>query len=102
MLAEGVCKAEELKAKLKEQGVTGSIKTTTLGYIQRGGAPSNQDRVLAAQFGMRAVDLLLEGKGGRVVGIRDNKIIDEEIGEALKMKREFQVDLYNRSRILSM
>ena len=102
VLAEGVCKAEELKAKLKEQGVTGSIKTTTLGYIQRGGAPSNQDRVLAAQFGMRAVDLLLEGKGGRVVGIRDNKIIDEEIGEALKMKREFQVDLYNRSRILSM
>ena len=90
------------KAKLKEQGVTGSIKTTTLGYIQRGGAPSNQDRVLAAQFGMRAVDLLLEGKGGRVVGIRDNKIIDEEIGEALKMKREFQTDLYNRSRILSM
>lgn len=51
---------------------------------------------------MRAVDLLLEGKGGRVVGIRDNKIIDEEIGEALKMKREFQTDLYNRSRILSM
>lgn len=102
VLAEGVCKAEELKAKLKEQGVTGSIKTTTLGYIQRGGAPSNQDRVLAAQFGMRAVDLLLEGKGGRVVGIRDNKIIDEEIGEALKMKREFQTDLYNRSRILSM
>ena len=102
VLAEGVCKAEELKAKLKEQGVTGSIKTTTLGYIQRGGAPSNQDRVLAAQFGMRAVDLLLEGKGGRVVGIRNNAIIDEEIGEALKMKREFQTDLYNRTRILSM
>ena len=102
VLAEGVCKAEELKAKLKEQGVTGSIKTTTLGYIQRGGAPSNQDRVLAAQFGMRAVDLLLEGKGGRVVGIRNNAIIDEGIGEALKMKREFQTDLYNRTRILSM
>ncbi len=102
VLAEGVCKAEELKAKLKEQGVTGSIKTTTLGYIQRGGAPSNQDRVLAAQFGMRAVDLLLEGKGGRVVGIRDNKIVDEEIGAALAMKREFQTDLYNRTRILSM
>lgn len=102
VLAEGVCKAEELKQKLKEQGVTGSIKTTTLGYIQRGGAPSNQDRILAAQFAMRAVDLLIEGKGGRVVGIRNNKIIDEDIETALATKRVFNTDLYEKSRILSM
>ncbi len=102
VLAEGVCKAEELKARLKEKGVTGSIKTTTLGYIQRGGTPSNQDRTLAAEFAIRAVDLLLENRGGRVVGIRNNAIVDEDIGEALAMERRFNDDLYKKSRILSL
>ena len=102
VLAEGVCKAEELKARLKENGVTGSIKTTTLGYIQRGGTPSNQDRTLAAEFAIRAVDLLLENRGGRVVGIRNNSIVDEDIGEALAMERRFNDDLYKKSRILSL
>ena len=102
VLAEGVCKAEELKARLKENGVTGSIKTTTLGYIQRGGTPSNQDRTLAAEFALTAVDLLLETTGGRVVGIRNNAIVDEDIGEALAMERRFNDDLYKKSRILSL
>ena len=102
VLAEGVCKAEELKARLKENGVTGSIKTTTLGYIQRGGTPSNQDRTLTAEFAIRAVDLLLENRGGRVVGIRNNAIVDEDIGEALAMERRFNDDLYKKSRILSL
>ena len=102
VLAEGVCKAEEHKARLKEKGVTGSIKTTTLGYIQRGGTPSNQDRTLAAEFAIRAVDLLLENRGGRVVGIRNNAIVDEDIGEALAMERRFNDDLYKKSRILSL
>lgn len=102
VLAEGVCKAEELKARLKENGVTGSIKTTTLGYIQRGGNPSNQDRTLAAEFAIRAVELLLADKGGRVVGIRNNAIIDKEIGAALAMERKFNDELYRKSRILSL
>ena len=63
VLAEGVCRAVELKQQLKDHGITSSIKTTELGYIQRGGAPTMQDRLLAAQFGVRAVDVLLEGKG---------------------------------------
>ena len=84
----------DLKQMLKDGGVTGSIKTTTLGYIQRGGTPSMQDRLLAAEFGIRAVNLLIEGKGGRVVGIRDNKIVDDDISEALAMPRNFNAELY--------
>ena len=100
VLAEGVCRAVELKQQLKDQGITSSIKTTELGYIQRGGAPTMQDRMLAAQFGVRAVDVLLEGKGSRVVGIKDNKIIDQDISEALAMKRVFDRDLYDCAAIL--
>ena len=102
VLAEGVCRAVELKQQLKDQGITSSIKTTELGYIQRGGAPSMQDRMLAAQFGVRAVDVLLEGKGSRVVGIKDNKIIDEDITVALGMERVFNKELYNCASILGM
>lgn len=102
VLAEGVCKAEELKKTLKDKGVESSIKTTTLGYIQRGGAPSMQDRILAAQCAVRAVDLLREERGGRVVGIRDNRIIDEDVVEALKMPRKFNKELYQTATILGL
>lgn len=102
VLAEGVCSAESLKAQLKEKGITTSIKTTTLGYIQRGGTPSMQDRILAANLAVKAVDLLLEDKGGRVVGIRDNNIIDEDILEALSMPREFNKKLYEEAKILGL
>ena len=102
VLAEGVCKAEELKQYLKDNGVTGSIKTTTLGYIQRGGAPTMSDRVLAARCGVKAVDLLMADKGGRVVGIRQNEIIDMDIEEALKMPHKFDRDLFDKAMILGL
>lgn len=102
VLAEGVCKAEELKQQLKDNGIKGSIKTTTLGYIQRGGAPSMFDRVLAAKCATRAVDLLLNDIGGRVVGIRNNEIIDEDITEALARERKFDKDLYDKAMILGL
>lgn len=102
VLAEGVCSAESLKTQLKEKGITSSIKTTTLGYIQRGGTPSMQDRILSARFGMRAVDLLLSDKGGRVVGIKNNAIIDEDISVALETPRRFNKELYEEAKILGL
>ena len=102
VLAEGVCKAEDLKHQLAENGITGSIKTTTLGYIQRGGSPTMGDRVLASRCAIRAVDLLMADKGGKVVGVRQNEIIDVDIEEALKMPRKFDEDLYNTAMILGL
>ena len=102
VLAEGVCKAEDLKKQLQENGITGSINTTTLGYIQRGGAPTMADRVLSARCAVRAVDLLMADKGGRVVGIKDNKIVDEDIEEALKKKGKFDDNLYQTAMILGL
>ena len=101
VLAEGAGNKDEICAKIKEK--TGiSVKTTTLGHIQRGGSPTMNDRVLAAKFACRAVDLLLEGQTNRVVGIKDNKITDCDITEALSKKREFDKDLYNIAHILSL
>ena len=102
VLAEGVCKAEDLKKQLQENGIAGSIKTTTLGYIQRGGAPTMSDRVLAARCAVKAVDLLMKEEGGKVVGVRQNQIIDVDIEEALKMPRKFDEELYNTAMILGL
>ena len=104
VLAEGVCSAEELKIMVDYRvgKNLASLRTTRLGHIQRGGTPTMQDRLLGAQFGVRAVEVLLEGKTSRVVGIRDNHIIDEDIDEALSMKDKFNKKLYEDAKILSL
>ena len=101
VLAEGAGNKEEICAKIKEK--TGiSVKTTTLGHIQRGGSPTMADRVLAAKFAVRAVDLILQGQSNRVIGIKDNKIIDRDISEALSEKHSFDKELYDVAHILSL
>jgi 6-phosphofructokinase 1 len=100
ILAEGVGEAEYLAKEIEE--VSGiETRATVLGHIQRGGSPSAFDRILASRLGHRAVEVLLEGKNQRVVGIKNNSIVDVDITEALNMKKEYNKDLYELSRILS-
>ncbi|MEG1612936.1 MAG: 6-phosphofructokinase [Clostridia bacterium] len=101
VLAEGAGNANEICEKITERtGIT--IRTTTLGHIQRGGAPTVGDRVLAAKFAVRAVDLIDENKTNRVVGIKHNDIIDVDIHEALAQTRVFDKQLYDIAHILSL
>lgn len=93
ILAEGVGDAKQLEHQIMEC-IDIEVRATILGYTQRGGNTTAFDRLLASRLGARAVELLAEGKSGRVVGIRDNRIIDMEIGEALSMKKEFHKELY--------
>ena len=59
-------------------------RSTVLGYIQRGGSPSARDRLLATQFGARAVDLLAQDKSGVAVGIRGNDLIEVPFADVQK------------------
>lgn len=93
IMAEGVGDSKLLERQIMDN-VDIEVRATILGYTQRGGNPTAFDRILASRLGARAVELLNEGKKGRVVGIKDNKIIDMGIGEALSMKKEFQRELY--------
>ncbi len=71
------------------QAETGfETKAEVLGRVQRGGSPSGFDRVLAARMGAYAVDCLLDGKGGICIGMINNKIVDYDIYEALKLPRD--------------
>jgi len=100
ILAEGVGGANELAKEIEE--ITGiESRATILGHIQRGGSPSGFDRMLASRMGVAAVEVLMEGKSGRVIGMREGKIIDEDINTALAMPRRFDEELYEISNILS-
>ena len=101
VLAEGAGDRDEICKKIKE--LTGiSVKTTVLGHIQRGGSPTMSDRVLAARMAVKAVDLIKENKTNRVIGIKNNSIIDMDISEALAMPRTFDNKLYDIAHILSL
>ena len=101
VIAEGVMSAAKFAEQL--QAVTEySVRPTCIGHVQRGGSPSMSDRMLAAQFGNKAVRLLNEGIGNRVVGIHDNHIIDMDIIEAVSMKKTFNYELYETLQTISM
>ncbi len=73
-------------------------RATILGHIQRGGSPTGRDRVLASRMGDFAIKLLLEGHGGRCVGIQNNKLVHHDIIEAIEtMTRPFDRELYDLS-----
>ncbi len=101
VIAEGVMPAEEFAKQL--QSVTEySVRPTCIGHVQRGGSPTMADRMLAAQFGNKAVRLLNEGIGNRAVGIHNNQIIDMDIIEAVSMKKTFNQELYETLQMISM
>ena len=100
VLAEGAGHVDDLIKKV-EGKVNVELRGSVLGHIQRGGSPSNQDRYLGTCFGAHAVQLLQKGIGNRVVGIKDNKIYDMDIVEALALPRKFDKDLYELANIVS-
>ena len=101
IVAEGVGGTAEIAKKIEaETGV--ESRATILGHVQRGGSPTARDRIMASQKGSRAVDLLTQGIGNRVVGIRDNKIVDFDIFEALKMTKTIDMKDYELAHEISI
>ena len=93
VVSEGIGNSEQI-AKEIEQETGIESRATVLGHVQRGGSPTLRDRVAASQLGHHAVELLEKGIGNRVVGFKDNKVVDYDIQEALKMKKQFEHKLY--------
>ncbi len=100
MVSEGIGNADGIAKEIEK--LTGvESRATVLGHVQRGGAPTVRDRVVASQMRYYAVDLLERGIGNRVVGMQGGKIVDFDIQEALSMKKPFELDLYNIANELS-
>lgn len=101
VLAEGVGNAYDVSKDLIDR--TGiDTRVTILGHIQRGGSPTTFDRILASEMGRKAVELLLEGKSGKALGTKCNNIINLDIDEALKVKKEFNKEMFETTKLLSI
>ena len=92
IVAEGIGGISDISKEIEER--TGIVtKATVLGHVQRGGNPTLRDRLVATQMGYAAVQLLNKGVTNRVICMKDEKIIDEDIVTALKMKKSIDFDL---------
>lgn len=109
--------AEEVLRRMKKEGFAENVtelssiiaertgvesRATILGHVQRGGSPTVRDRVIATQMGYRAVHLLMDGIGNRVVCMKKEAIVDYDIYEALKMVKPFDFDLLKIAREISV
>ena len=88
VVAEGVGQTDVIARTIQE--MTGmEARSTILGHVQRGGSPTVRDRVLATEMGYHAVELLDQGIGNRIVGLKDGKVYDIDLQEGLAMKKPF-------------
>ncbi|MBS7345858.1 MAG: 6-phosphofructokinase [Caryophanon sp.] len=101
IVAEGVMSGHDLAKLLKEKAQI-ETRVSVLGHMQRGGSPTARDRVLASQFGARAVELLIEGKQGVAVGVRNHVLVDYDLPEAYENKHQADTKLYTLSEQLSI
>jgi 6-phosphofructokinase len=99
LLSEGVCSAQSLKEQLA--AVTDmTLRTVTLGHVQRGGSPSLRDRLLAARFGVKAIECLIAGKNAAAVGVRNEEIVADDLQKALAYPAANRSELFKVCEIL--
>lgn len=76
-------------------------RVAVLGHIQRGGSPTAFDRVLGTKFGVKAVELVIEGKFGYMVSLKGNKIVSVPIEAAVGKLKTVDMDLYEIAKVFS-
>jgi len=87
LVSENLLNLQELAEKIEAK--TGfDTRTEVLGRLQRGGSPTAHDRIIAAKMGAKAIDILVKEGASKIVGIRDGKVVDYDIKEAVEMKHE--------------
>ena len=91
----------DLASKIEETLPKYETRVSVLGHIQRGGTPSCFDRVLGTQLGVKAVESLIDGKHGSMVGISNGKIVFTPLNKALKGKTKINKELLRMSKIMN-
>lgn len=90
--------AQYIEENLREY----EVRVTVLGHIQRGGAPSCYDRVLASRLGVGAIDALLRGESNVMIGIVHNNVKSVPFSEAIKGSNEIDRELIRVADIISI
>jgi ATP-dependent phosphofructokinase / diphosphate-dependent phosphofructokinase len=88
---------EALAADIEER--TGyETRVTVLGHVQRGGTPTPRDRVLATRLGLKAADLVHEGRFGRMAALHGDEIVDVALEEATRELKRVPTSWYDVAR----
>ena len=102
VVAEGAkLHARALCQKLEEMHLGFDLRVTILGHVQRGGSPSAWDRLVAARFGVAAVERLLAGESGVMVGLRAREVLTVPLEESGTRQREPDMEFYRMARMLA-
>lgn len=94
--------AIEIAEKVNQKMTSYDTKVTILGHLQRGGAPSCFDRVLASRLGVAAVEGLLNGQKDVMAGMINNKIAFTPLLQAISEKKEIEEEALRVAKILSI
>ena len=100
--AEGVEIGTEELAKILEARTGIETRTVVPAYIQRGGSPTAQDRILASRLGYKAVELLRDDVRGVAVGVRGEEVTVTDLEGAAQSKNEVDVKNIELATILSI
>jgi 6-phosphofructokinase 1 len=99
--AEGIGDTSALAKELQKE--TGSeVRLTILGYAQRGGSPTARSRLLASLFAEKAVNLLCQGQGNRVIGLQNGAISSTELKKSCEMEKPLDLRLLELAEMLAI
>ena len=102
VVSEGAkIRAGLLKKRLDAMQLGFGIRVTILGHVQRGGRPSAWDRLIAARFGVNAVDRLLHGESGIMVGLKASDVVAVPLEESGSRERAPDMSFYRMARMLA-
>ena len=103
IVAEGdeVGRAQQIADAVKREIPDLDTKVTTLGHIQRGGAPTAADRVLASRLGLGAVEGLIKGKTNVMAGVINRTLVYTPFHETITKKKPVNKDLIRMIEVLN-
>jgi 6-phosphofructokinase 1 len=94
--------AQELANQVNARFPEYDTKVTIIGHLQRGGAPSGLDRLIASRMGYKSVEAILAGETNKMVGIENNKMVLVPFEDAINKTKEIDHDLLRMAEILSL
>lgn len=100
VMAEGAGNSSLIAEQMRKK--TGyDVRLTILGHALRGGPPTAMSRILANQFGVYAVDLLLKGAEKNMIGIKGRQMVSVDLDDSWKRRKNLNKHLYRFAEILS-
>jgi len=101
VVAEGAERAIYLASEI-ETRTKFETRVSILGYIQRGGIPTARSVLLASRFGAAAVELLIKGERGKMIGIQGENLTPVSLEKTWEEYKPIDLDLYHLAEILSL